>query len=180
MNTTTPQVSRIPLPLEQGRLFESVIDSLLIAYRIHSEGKSELAPAQRHACGFPLPPFQRDHKWTVAQEIAFIESAYLGLPIGTYTLHAADWTPDDAANPLPFSGWLIDGQQRLTAIQRYLDDQFPVFGLHWSELNRREQRRFLNIKFAHYEIPLWDEAKIRDLYNRLAFGGTAHTEDERA
>jgi hypothetical protein len=134
---------------------------------------------ERSACCFPIPPFQRGRVWDRSQEIAFIESAWLGLPLGTFTFHTMDWEGPNA-HPKPFSGWLIDGQQRLTAIERYWADEFQVFGARWSELSKQEVRRFMNIKFAHYEAAIWDEAKIRDLYNRLALGGTPHHSSERA
>jgi hypothetical protein len=134
--------------------------------------------SDRYACGFPLPTFQRSLCWTPEQESRFIESAWLKLPIGSFTVHAMDWGKGGKA--VGKSGWLIDGQQRLTTLERYWKDAFPVFGLYYSELNGAEQRRFKSIKFPHFIVDLWDEDKIRDLYDRLAFGGTAHSETDRA
>jgi hypothetical protein len=175
--------NRIPAPIDQGKHSESTLMYLDFHWKEHlrirrEEGVSLTVEAERYACGFPLPNFQRDHVWTLDQEVAFIESAWLGLPLGTYTLHQMDWGADGM--PRPFSGWIIDGQQRLTSIQRYWEDAFPVFGLRWSELTRLEQRRFMSIKFAHYEADISDEAEVRDLYNRLALGGTPHHAHQRA
>lgn len=175
---------RIPKQLDQGRNCESCISYLRHHYEqflelTQSNGVLITDIAERYVCGFPLPSFQRPLRWTQEQKIAFIESAWLGLPLGTYTHHAMNWSGGNGEAD-KYSGWLIDGQQRLSAIESYWNDEFRVFGLLWSELNRQEVRRFESVKFTHYETALWDENQIRDLYDRLAFGGTAHQESERA
>lgn len=178
-----PNPDRMPAPMDQGKSSESVMGYLHQMYREHHDliarGEPSLTDsALRYACGLPVPDFQRELVWTRDQEVAFIESAWLGIPLGTFNHHAMDWKQNGVAKT--FSGWLIDGQQRITTIERYWNDEFPVFGLFWSELTRREVRRFMSIKFPHFESDLWDEAQIRDLYNRLAFGGTPHKASDRA
>lgn len=173
---------RIPEALNQGEQLQTTIQYLHSHYRdfrLNQEKGAALdtVEAERYACGFPIPPFQRDQVWTHAQEVAFLESVWLRLPIGTFTHHKMDWRGNQAR---PFSGWLIDGQQRLTTIERYWEDRIPVFGFYWSELNKVEQRRFWSVPFPHFQPALWDEVAIRDLYNRLALGGTPHQESDRA
>ena len=175
---------RIPAPIDMGKQSDSCMSFLAFHYKefleIKKEGKLQLVTDDtgRFVCGFPVPDFQRPLVWTLEQEILFIESAWLGLPLGSFTIHTMNWGDGGVAHK--FSGWVIDGQQRLHTIERYWSNEFKVFGLYWSELNRVEKRRFESIKFTHTESDLWDEAKIRDLYNRLALGGTPHTEDQRA
>ncbi|GAB0154396.1 hypothetical protein MnBA_37960 [Marinobacterium sp. BA1] len=171
----------IPQPIDHGRYFESTLDILnyqLRKYKTQQEQIDTSTSSERFACGWPVPQFQRPLVWSRAQQVAFIESAWLGLPLGTYTLHEEDW--DDSGKALPFSGCVIDGQQRLTALEQYWDDQFTVFDLYWSELDHRDMCRFMNIKFAHYRAALWSESEIHDLYNRMALGGTPHTAEQRA
>lgn len=176
--------ARIPAPIDHGRHCESLMSYLWHNYTEHNklllsaEDYMLTVGAERYACGFPLPPFQRELCWTQEQEVAFIESAWMELPLGTYTHCHIDWETD--GKPVEFSGWLVDGQQRLTTLQRYWEDVFPVYGLRFSELDTGERRRFMNIKFCHFEISSPNEARIRDLYNRMAFGGTQHSEAERA
>ena len=174
---------RIPPAIDHGKHSESCISYLWEEWQEHKEllGKGAALvtdTGKSYACGLPVPGFQRDLCWTLEQEVAFIESAWLGLPLGTYSFHRMDWRSDGVA--MKYSGWLLDGQQRLTAIQRYWEDQFSVFGLFFSELSQIEMRRFHAIKFSHYEPELWDERLIRDLYNRMALGGVAHKESDRA
>jgi hypothetical protein len=176
-------VDRMPPAMDQGKSSESCINYIYDMYREHRRLKNANEPlltdkAHIYACGFPIPYFQRDLVWSRKQEVEFIESAWLGIPLGTFNHHVMDWESGGVA--IKYSGWLIDGQQRLTALERYWNDEFKVFGLLWSELNRREVRRFMAIKFPHFESELWDEDQMRELYNRLAFGGTPHKPNERA
>lgn len=129
-------------------------------------------------CGHRLPPFQRPTVWLQDQKIRFIESAWLGLHLGTYVVNRNDkWVRN---RPHPMDLWLIDGQQRLRALHDYLTDVFPVFNFRWSELNRLEQRRFESVPFSQLVVNEANEATLRVLYDRLNFGGTQHTEDQRA
>lgn len=135
--------------------------------------------------GTILPPFQRAVVWDEARMVRFVESAWLGMHLGTYVVNAASdermWRDDTGCERFhPTDLWLIDGQQRLTAIDRYLDNAFPVFDCLWGELEKREQRRFEFISFSKATIKLTDENELRELYDRMNFGGVAHTEEERA
>ncbi len=176
-------VMRIPERMDFGKTFDSTIEFLWHHYQKHLDnavtGEAPLFDvSHRYACGFPVPAFQRQLVWSIDQKIKFIESLWLGLSPSTYTVHEYDYEAGGKAKR--FSGWLIDGQQRLTTIQEYWENGFAVFGLLYSELTDREKRRFRSIKFAHTEPALWDELKIRDLYNRMAFGGVPHKPEERA
>lgn len=116
--------------------------------------------------------------------VCFVLSCYLGLYLGTWVY--VEWLRgirEDAHGPPIFPKthmWLIDGQQRLTALDRYFDDAFPVFGHLWSQLPRLDQRRLLDRTFPCQKIELDDEDHLREVYDRLNFGGVAYTEDERA
>lgn len=128
----------------------------------------------RTAMGFYLPSWQRDLVWTERQMISFIESAWRGISLGTYTYN-------QAALGSPYDNLLIDGQQRMTAIERYLDDQFPVFGWRWSEVTVVDRRMWeMSIAFASYITTTEDEDYLRGYYNLMNFGGTPHKESERA
>lgn len=98
-------------------------------FRIAVEGERQLGP-------FVLPPFQRPPVWSVNQQIKLIESLWNGLPIGAYvfnqtTLYGAT------------DGWLLDGQQRITAILAYVNDKFPVLGYRFSKVTVPERRGFM-------------------------------------
>lgn len=128
----------------------------------------------REVMGYFLPSWQRGLVWTEAQNIKLMESLWLGLNIGTYTFNRA-------ALGSKFDNLLIDGQQRLWALQRYLSDEFAVFGYRWSEIGDAERRSFEFGRHFHcYITTTEDEAYLRDYYNMMNFGGVAHKESERA
>lgn len=128
----------------------------------------------RTIMGYNLPIWQRGLVWTQAQKIAFIESAWRGIPLGTFTYNEADIGS-------PLDNLLIDGQQRLHAVEEYLDDKFPVFGWKWSELTDADRRGWtLTLVFASYKTTTEDEEFLKSYYDLMNFGGTAHKETERA
>lgn len=80
--------------------------------------------------GIKLKPFyQRDYKFTREDESLLIESLLLGIPIPTiYT------ASNSRSNILYFN--VIDGQHRLRAVYRFLNNEFPLDGLEkMSDLN---------------------------------------------
>jgi hypothetical protein len=128
----------------------------------------------RTVMGYFLPSWQRELVWTEAQKVAFIESAWRGIPLGTFTYNVL-------YDRSPLDDILIDGQQRMNAIECYLTDQFPVFGYKWSEVTVVDRRVFdTQVGFASYRCQSKNEAYLRSYYNLMNFGGVAHKESERA
>jgi hypothetical protein len=131
---------------------------------------------ERKILNLVLPRWQRPPSWTEQQQIQFVEGIFLGLGTGFYVINGREY--DDAGADLPMSGWLLDGQQRITAIERFVKDEIRVFtGIRYSDLSIAEQRRrFNNIIFPCIELEYQsDEAILKELYRRLNFSGTAHT-----
>ena len=111
-----------------------------------------------------VPAYQRPLVWTQEQKVKFLESLILGLPVGEYTLHKnSDYTQE-----------VVDGQQRWNAIFAYVDNEFPVFGMYYRDLNAFTEMRFLSIQFPHRLIENLTYTQRVEVYNRLAYGGTAH------
>jgi len=136
--------------------------------------------------GYAIPPFQRPVVWDEERMVRFVESAIIGLNLGTWTYNSTmdlggHGTDEHGREIWKHDLWLIDGQQRLTALDRYWSDAFPVFGLYWSEVETNRQRQFLtSTHFPAFETRIRNEDEIRELYDRMNFGGVAHTEDQRA
>lgn len=76
------------------------------------------------------PDFQRGHVWTRDKQIAFIEAiAKNSIPksLLTITLNCPDFEDDREKGDL--SGFcIIDGLQRVTAVQEFVEGKFKVFG----------------------------------------------------
>ena len=70
--------------------------------------------------------------------------------------------------------WLLDGQQRWTAIKEYVEDGFEVNGAAWSELREAQRRDFRSRTIAEVETGFTTDAECLRIYNKLAYGGTPH------
>lgn len=152
------------------------------------EGPQMYPWANRFAMGYPLPSWQRPLVWTLEQKVKFIHSIWSGVDVGSYLVNDV-YEFQDLGTATPsyreLSEVLLDGQQRLTALQEYLFNEFAVpdeegVPRYWRELSRQERRRFAGFHFAKASISSWEESHLRKAYDLRAFGGTAHTEDQRA
>lgn len=76
------------------------------------------------------PDFQRGHVWTRDKQIAFIEAIAknsISKSLLTITLNCPDF--EDSREKGDLSGFcIIDGLQRVTAIQEFVEGKFKVFG----------------------------------------------------
>lgn len=140
---------------------------------------------QERLCGLFIPPFQRPLVWDEARKISFVESAYLGIHLGTIVFNDALNLPMVEGRFDRTDRWLIDGQQRCNALWGYVNDEFAVFAgtpheHRWSDLNTVERRFFHRIQIGYTKLQSNDEAHLRLVYDRLNFGGVAHTDDQRA
>lgn len=179
-------------PQSYGKQSDSTLGSLLSRlkdFREDPQYKSLSGDGRdgEWVLGFAIPPFQRQHVWTRQQEIAFVDSARKGFHLGSYmfnttlSLKEALRTDENGRQYYFADLWLLDGMQRLTALQRFFDDEFPVAGLYWSEVPQIDRRFILrDVHFTSYETHLTDEKVMREIYDAMNFGGTAHREEERA
>lgn len=129
----------------------------------------DLLPGERALGAFILPPFQRPPVWNLEQKIRLIESILDELPVPPYVAN------HDLENGYRYDRWLIDGQQRITAIVEFVDGHFPVRGLRFSDVAPSDQSWFLNRPFHCLETELRDEGLLLEIYDRLAYGGTPHS-----
>jgi hypothetical protein len=74
----------------------------------------------------------------------------------------------------PTDGWLLDGQQRVTAILAYICGDFPVFGYRFAEVTLPERRNFMTMPVGALITNITDPEACRHVYQRLAYGGTPH------
>ncbi|MDB4461476.1 DUF262 domain-containing protein [bacterium] len=154
----------------------TVIDKIWFQWKKSSS--SDYPWAENFVCGFPLPDFQRGLVWDQEVNTSFIESIWLGFDIGSYML--SDYGTDGNDGLLKYSDCVIDGQQRLNAIEKYWSDDFPVMGWRWSEITDVDKRVFRSIGFGHKLIRTLDEQFLRDTYNRLNFSGVNHSLSDMA
>jgi hypothetical protein len=143
----------------------------------------------RFVMGYPLPKWQRPLVWDKAQKTKFITSIWLNVDIGSYLVNDVfEFLKENGKFTdvtQEFSDILLDGQQRLSAVEDYLLGYFPVPDqegrpVFWKDLSRVERRFFGNKVFSRSVIHCWDEKELRRIYDLRAFGGTSHTPDQRA
>lgn len=169
-----------------GKIY-SVHHSFMTSLRDPRDHYSYKKLEERTALGFIIPPFQRELVWTDEQKIRFIDSARRCIPLGTYTVNLTFGIKEckrldaDGREYYQGEGWLLDGQQRLNALESFFSNEFPVHGMFWKELDEFQQRQFLQTpNFGFYETQFKTEQECREYYDLMNFAGTPHQEHERA
>jgi len=109
------------------------------------------------------PRYQRGYVWTLADQESLIDSIFNRINIGSIIfsrhsgyLHdnaggdvrriAINLDGDEVQTPRrnDYTCAVIDGQQRLTTIWRFITNQFAYKGYHWRNLSFRDQGDFNN------------------------------------
>lgn len=120
------------------------------------------------------PDFQRVHVWTLKQKRRYVE----------FILRGGDSSKEIHWN---CKGWgykyegpmvLVDGKQRLNAVTGFLNDKFKVFGKLCSEFE--DGLDICRHQFIFHINNLETREDILKWYLGLNFGGTPHTDEERA
>lgn len=156
----------------------TMMSALQLMARTQNEVLNQHGWIGRRVMGYKLPVWQRPEAWDDDQCVRFIESVWLGVGLGTFLVNSC---PSKPAVDL----MLLDGQQRLRAIERYLADELAVRGedgdeYFWGELTPDEKAQFLRIPMGWQECRYTTDAELRDAYNRHNFGGTQHLPSQRA
>lgn len=104
----------------------------------------------------------------------------MGVGLGSFMVNFAYGGTNDDVHMI-----LLDGQQRLRAIERYWADEIAVSGddgneYFWSEMQEDERAHFMRIPFPWIETAYKTDYELREAYDRHNFGGTSHTQEERA
>lgn len=165
----------LPDPILVGRTRDFGIGVLFDSEPIRSQ-----YPGERLLLSLALPPWQRPEVWTQSQKIAYVEGLFLGFGAGTYVVNGSDWGQD--GERLPKAGWILDGQQRISALRDFVQNGLVIFDdVVFGDLTEPQRQRFMRKPFVRFELDYTeDDAVLREIYDRLNFGGTAHEEHERA
>lgn len=122
------------------------------------------------------PDFQRGHVWTEEQQIAWLEFFLRGGKAGNVVyFNCPSW--HYAVKDGDYNEYVcVDGLQRLTAIQRFTNNEIKVFGSYFKEfedphhVNRHTLKLNVNDLKTKKEVLQW--------YVDMNSGGTPHTSDE--
>lgn len=114
------------------------------------------------------PDFQRNEVWTQAAQIMLIDTILKGIPIPK--IYIKSIVKDEKTYRV-----VVDGQQRLTAILKFIRDEFALkkpyngefYNKKYSQLPKEERDKFIRYKIDINEIFNPTEEEIRDLYSRV-------------
>lgn len=114
------------------------------------------------------PDFQRNEVWTQAAQIMLIDTILKGIPIPK--IYIKSIVKNENTYRI-----VVDGQQRLTAILKFLRDELPLkkpyqgeyLNMRYSELPESVHDDFIRYKIDINEIFNPSDEEIRDLYSRV-------------
>ncbi|QXM18781.1 hypothetical protein [Vibrio phage ST2-1pr] len=167
--------NRIPRPIIRFTSGSMPIELLICG----GKEESDYPWAKRFIGGWPLPSWQRGLVWSVEEKVAFIESVFIGYDLGSVMINDLNWD-EDRKMTTPMSEIIVDGQQRISALIGYVNNDFSINGLYWKDLTRIEQRDFRERQIGLKSISCFDEEKLKIVYNHLNFGGVRHKDNEKA
>lgn len=112
---------------------------------------------ERNQISFPV--YQRGNVWFEDKKKLLIDSIFKGIDIPKLYLQKTD------------SGWdCVDGNQRISAIIGFYDEELEYNGNTFEDLSPQEKERFENYKLTITEITEISEDEVRELFVRLQLG----------
>ena len=126
------------------------------------------------------PYFQRGHVWTEKQQIAWLEFFLKGGKSGN-DIYFNDpfwmgWNRKSMESNVYKDFVCVDGLQRLTAIQRFVNNEIKVFGSYYKEYEDPRYLRMIPLTF--HVNNLKTEREVLQWYIDMNAGGTPHTTEE--
>lgn len=112
------------------------------------------------------PDFQRKFVWTPDHQEDFLDTILQGYPFPEIYVCEGDV---DVKN-LRTTRHVIDGQQRLTTIKRYIDGEHdrPLSKVsRYDALDGESQKQFLSYQVVVRDIGKVDEATVREIFRRI-------------
>lgn len=114
----------------------------------------------------PDPDWQRGYIWRLKDEQLLIDSILNGMPIPKFYL-TQEYDTRKKAN----IHYVVDGQQRIRAICKFLDNQFPIEingkEYYFRDLDASRQQMITTYKFDGHYLRDFTQADINFLFQRL-------------
>jgi hypothetical protein len=117
------------------------------------------------------PDFQRGHVWTEEKQIAYIEFVLKGGKSSRELQFNCPGWMNSFKGPMQ----LVDGKQRLQAVQRFMNNEIPAFGFL---LNQFEGNISWRCDFVFCINDLKTRKEVLNWYLELNSGGVVHTQEE--
>jgi hypothetical protein len=118
------------------------------------------------------PDFQRGHVWSEDKQSKYIEFVLRGGRSGKDIYwNCTSWF-DGFNSPIQ----LVDGLQRVTAVQRFLNNEIKVFGHFLNDFEDKPD--LLKASFKFHVNDLKTRGEVLNWYIELNDGGVVHTPEE--
>lgn len=136
----------------------------MIKYQIRSRELLDLMKDVRDKRLVISPYFQRDLVWRELHKIDFIRTIRMGYPFPQIFISRGRINVDTMTS----QACVVDGQQRVNAIQEFLADNLKVDGKIFSSLTPGEKEQFLKYEVPVIDLDLAEDApEIIDVFTRL-------------
>lgn len=123
------------------------------------------------------PDFQRGHVWTTEQQIKFVEFILKGGQVPPILFNSPAFGGHTVTGDLPDDVVLVDGKQRLTAINDFKEGLIPAFGHYIEDFEDADLMfRKVSIRFAVNKLQTRKE--LLTWYLELNEGHIAHSPEE--
>lgn len=110
------------------------------------------------------PYFQRNLVWRELHKVDFIKTIILGLPFPQIFIAKGELNLETRQA----TSYVVDGQQRLTAIEEYIAGKFEVDGKYFEDLEDDEKEDFLKYQIPTIDLDLKkDDPILKDVFMRL-------------
>jgi hypothetical protein len=137
----------------------------------------------------PNPEYQRGaYKWTLAQNQKLIDSLLRGYQIPLFYVHLIQKV-HTFTDSVETTAELVDGQQRLAAIDSYIHNEFPNAaqgpelarwsGKRFEELDPEDRSRLLGRELLVVQMTEDARNEVRDLFVRLQAGTPLTAQEKR-
>jgi len=108
-----------------------------------------------------IPDYQREYVWTKKQQDRYLESLSKNMPLFGPVINVDTSTGDQ---------WIMDGQNRIVTIFKFLSGDINYQGLSFSELPDNEKRRLKNMRISYTETRDWSREQCQDFFMRIQEG----------
>lgn len=136
----------------------------MIKYQVRSKELIDVVNELTSGRLIKSPYFQRNLVWRLIHKVDFIKTILLGLPFPQIFIAKGEIDVETMTT----HSCVVDGQQRLTAIQQFIANDFDVDGILFKDLKKREKEDFLK-----YQVPIIDldikkdDPTLKEIFRRL-------------
>ena len=112
-------------------------------------------------CDLQSPDYQRNIVWSKKDQERYLESLSKNMPLFGPVINIDTRTGIQE---------IMDGQNRIETIRKFLNDEIKYKGISFSELPDNEKRRIKNMKMSYIETKDWSRDQCQDFFRRIQGG----------